>query len=90
MIELFLRQRPGVYIYMPFNVVRALFFLIILSASIYAYFHVNLKPIEYPMNVDGRIIFFVGKEPESITEARRILTKFHYKFQGNERVLNND
>ena len=90
MIELFLRQKPGVYIYMSFNVVRALFFLIILTAALYSYFKINVKPVEYPMNVDGKIIYFIGREPQSIIEARKYLARFNHKFKGDERVAIND
>lgn len=90
MLELFLRQRPGVYIYMPFNVVRSLFLLILLTTLIFAYFKINIKPVEYPMIVDGRIIYFIGKEPQSIIEARKYLARFKHKFQGEERVVINE
>ena len=90
MIGHILNREPGIYIHMTFGALRWIIaFAVIIAALCVHTIRINFNPAppEFPMFIDGKKITFMGREPQSITEARAILASFNHKVQDGDRVL---
>jgi hypothetical protein len=96
MIGHILNREPGLYVHIPPAVIKGfvvfmltvIIFFIILIQSIRIVF--NPAPPEFPMFIDGKKITFMGREPQSITEARAILSRYDHKVQDGDKVMVNE
>lgn len=93
MLGKILSKSPGIYIHLSFKALGwIIFILILITVLCIDRVHINFNPgpVEYPMFIDGKKIVFLGREPQSITEARSILSRYDHKFQDGDRVANSE
>ena len=93
MIGHIINRDPGIYLHISFNMFWWL--LLIAALCMFALMYTvdvrfNRGPIEYPMFIDGKKITFMGREPQSITEARAILSRYDHKVQDGDKVMVNE
>jgi len=90
MLKKIYERTPGIYLHISFS---ALFwicaFILVFAVVCVQSVHVTLNPPtkEYPMFIDGKKIVFLGREPQSVTEAREILARFDRKIDDGHRIL---
>ena len=90
MIGHILNRDPGIYLHISFNMFWWLIFIATICVFAFLYtvdVRFNRGPLEYPMFIDGKKITFMGREPQSVTEAREILSSYKHKVQDGDKVL---
>lgn|SRR5574343_1276091 len=90
MIGKIINRTPGIYLHISFKTFFSiLFFTLIIVIVFIRSVHISLNPgpKEYPIFLDGKKIVFLGREPQSVTEARAILANYDHKFIDGDRVL---
>jgi len=89
MITKIFTKTPGIYLHISFQVLAgiclfAIFIFVLLVNTVQI--TVNPLPAEYPTYIDGKKIVFIGREPRSIAEARKIMAQYSHKFKDGDRV----
>ena len=93
MIGHILNREPGIYIHMTFGALRwIIFFALIIAALCIHTIRINFNPAPpaYPMTIDNMKIFFMGREPQSMKEARDILARYDHKVKDGDKVMVNE
>lgn len=90
MITKLFTKTPGIYLHISFQalgwiVLLAIFVFIVLVNTVSI--TVNPLPAEYPAYIDGKKIVFMGREPQSVAEARKIMAGYSHKFKDGDRVM---
>jgi len=90
MITKIFHKTPGLYFHVSFQAMAGIGFFIIfvfvlLVNTVKITF--NPPPAEYPAYIDGKKIVFMGYEPKSVAEARKILAGYNHKFKDGDRVV---
>lgn len=90
MLGKILTRKPGLYFYVSYSTL-GWFVAFVLIIGVLCIQSVNISlnhgPKEYPMFLDGKKLVFIGREPQSVTEAREILAGYDHKFIDGDRVL---
>lgn len=89
MMSLIFDRTPGIYFHVSFSVAGWLILLTLVIVVLCVQsvrITINPGPVEYPMFIDNKKIVFLGREPQSVQEARAIMATFNHHIDDGGRV----